>query len=49
MEEKKILIRAENISLSYEGGETLLRGINFEIQPGTLYCLMGANAAGRAR
>lgn len=47
-EEKNILIRAENISLSYEGGETLLRDINFEIEPGTLYCLMGANGCGKS-
>lgn len=42
------LIEAEGISLSYDGGEPLLKNINFKIQPKTLYCLMGANGCGKS-
>lgn len=43
------LIEADGVYLSYEGAEgAVLEEISFRIEPGTLYCLMGANGCGKS-
>jgi len=40
-------LRVEELMLAY-GDKTILRNLNFEIRPGELACLMGANGCGKS-
>lgn len=41
------LIRFENVGLRYEGGQEVLRDINFHLQPGSFHFLTGPSGAGK--
>ncbi len=48
MKKETPLISVENVSLSYDGENTVLSDVSFSVRPGTLYCLMGANGCGKS-
>lgn len=41
------LIKCENVSIGYEG-QTVVRDLNFEIQPGDYLCIVGENGSGKS-
>lgn len=41
------LITCRNLSFAY-GGETVLRGVNFEVNPGDYLCVVGENGSGKS-
>lgn len=41
------MLKAENLKKEYNGFEAL-RGIDLEVNPGEIYCLLGANGAGKS-
>ncbi len=41
------MLKAENLSKRYEGS-TALSDLNLEVNPGEIYCLLGANGAGKS-
>ncbi len=41
------MLRAENLTKSYNG-TTALHDLNLEVAPGEIYCLLGANGAGKS-
>jgi ABC-2 type transport system ATP-binding protein len=41
------MIEATELSKRYEDGVLALDGLNLKIQPGEIYCLLGANGAGK--
>ena len=47
-EEKDILLRAENIDFTYEGGHHALQGINAIVHKGEMLSIVGTNGAGKS-
>ncbi len=41
------MIEAKNLSKRYEDGVLALDALNLKVQPGEIYCLLGANGAGK--
>lgn len=41
-------VRFEGVSFGYEPGETVLRGLTFEVQPGECVAIFGATGAGKS-
>ncbi|MEM9378764.1 MAG: ABC transporter ATP-binding protein [Planctomycetota bacterium] len=41
-------VRFEDVSFSYVPGETVLRGIDFEVAPGTVVALVGSSGSGKS-
>ncbi len=46
--EREVLLRAENIDFTYEGGHHALRGINAIIHKGEMLTIVGTNGAGKS-
>lgn len=46
--EREILLRAENIDFTYEGGHHALRGINAIVHKGEMLSIVGTNGAGKS-
>lgn len=46
--EQEILLRAENIDFTYEGGHHALRGINAIVHKGEMLSIVGTNGAGKS-
>ncbi len=46
--ERDVLLRAENIDFTYEGGHHALRGINAIIHKGEMLTIVGTNGAGKS-
>ena len=47
-EEREVLLRAENVDFTYEGGHHALRGINLIIHKGEMLSIVGTNGAGKS-
>ena len=41
------LIKCENLAFAYSG-ETVLSGVNFEVNPGDYLCVVGENGSGKS-
>ncbi len=41
-------LRFDNVSFSYAPGEPVLRGIDFEVEPGTVVALVGSSGSGKS-
>ena len=46
--EQEILLRAENLDFTYEGGHHALRGINAVVHKGEMLSIVGTNGAGKS-
>lgn len=46
--EQEVLLRAENIDFTYEGGHHALRGINAIVHKGEMLSIVGTNGAGKS-
>ena len=46
--EKEVLLKAENIDFTYEGGHHALRGISASIHKGEMLSIVGTNGAGKS-
>lgn len=46
--EQKVLLRAENVDFTYEGGHHALRGVNAVIRKNEMLSIVGANGAGKS-
>lgn len=46
--EQEVLLRAENIDFTYEGGHHALRGINAVVHKGEMLSIVGTNGAGKS-
>lgn len=46
--EREVLLRAENIDFTYEGGHHALRGINAVVHKGEMLSIVGTNGAGKS-
>jgi len=44
---QKAILKASDLSKRYEDGVLALDNLNLEVQPGEVYCLLGANGAGK--
>lgn len=42
------IIRAENLSMSYDGGHTIIHGLNLAIRQGSITALVGPNGCGKS-
>jgi ABC-2 type transport system ATP-binding protein len=47
MTDGKPILKADDLSKRYEDGVLALDHLNLEVQPGEVYCLLGANGAGK--
>ena len=47
-EETPVLLKAENIDFTYEGGHHALRGVNVSIHKGEMMAIVGTNGAGKS-
>jgi ABC-2 type transport system ATP-binding protein len=47
MNEQQPILKAEDLSKRYEDGVLALDHLNLEVRPGEVYCLLGANGAGK--
>ncbi len=47
-DDREILLRAENIDFTYEGGHHALRGINAVVHKGEMLSIVGTNGAGKS-
>lgn len=47
MANQKPMLRADELSKRYEDGELALDHLNLKVYPGEVYCLLGANGAGK--
>ncbi len=47
-EDRKVLLRAQNIDFTYEGGHHALRGINATVHKGEMLSIVGTNGAGKS-
>ncbi len=45
--EEKNMIEAKNLSKRYEDDVLALDALNLQVKPGEIYCLLGANGAGK--
>lgn len=43
----ELILKAEDLSKRYEDGVLALDHLNLEVRPGEVYCLLGANGAGK--
>ncbi len=41
------MLEAINLSKVYDGGSAALDGLNLRVEPGEIFCLLGANGAGK--
>ena len=41
------MLEAINLSKVYDGGPAALDGLNLRVEPGEIFCLLGANGAGK--
>src|SRR5665647_2367448 len=47
MTEQEPILKADGLTKRYEDGVLALDRLNLEVQPGEIYCLLGANGAGK--
>jgi len=47
MANTELILKAEDLSKRYEDGVLALDHLNLEVRPGEVYCLLGANGAGK--
>ena len=47
MNDKQPMLKADDLSKRYEDGILAVDHVNLEIRPGEVYCLLGANGAGK--
>ena len=41
------LLEVKGLSFSYDGGSAVLRDIGFQVEPGEVFVILGANGAGK--